>query len=48
MATNPNMPEKSRTLVKELKNMLRKDTFLPTDLLEYRKLFTKFGQFNKF
>jgi len=48
MATNPSMPEKDVGRIKELKNLLREDKFMPTDLLEFRKLFTKYGALRMF
>ena len=42
------LPEKDLKAVKELKVMLREDKFLPTDLLEYRKLFSTYGRFANF
>ena len=31
-----------------LKNLLKQEKFLPTDLLEFRNLFTLYGQFRLF
>ena len=48
MAASPEVPEKDVKGIKELRNMLREDKFLPTDLLEYRKMFRKYGLFRMF
>ena len=34
--------------MKELRLLLKGENFLPTDLLEFRRLFTKYGQFRMF
>lgn len=34
--------------VKNLRTLLKQDKFLPTDLLEYRTLFTRYGKFRMF
>ena len=43
MAASPAVPEADAKGIKELKHLLKKDKFLPTDLLEFRKIFTKYG-----
>jgi len=40
---NPAVPDEDKSRVKLLKTLLKEDKFLPTDLLEYRKLFTRYG-----
>ena len=40
--------DKTKDRVRELKSLLKKDSFLPTDLLEFRKVFTQYGRFSMF
>lgn len=40
--------KEDRELIKQLKHTLRQENMLPTDLLQYRHLFTKYAQFKYF
>lgn len=45
---DPNLEEEDRPAIKELRHMFRNKKALPTDLLQYRWIFKKYGSFKQF
>ena len=45
---SPEVNEIHKERIQELKNLLKQDWFLPTDLLEFRTLFSLYGRFRMF
>ena len=48
LTKNEDLTEDTRNRILSLKNLLKQEKLLPTDLLDYRNLFHKYGQFNLF
>lgn len=48
LLSNNSVPDDDKVQIRAFKQLIKSDKFLPTDLLEYRKLFTKYGKFNLF
>lgn len=48
LAKDPLVTDKDKVAIKELAAAIRGEKALPTDLLQYRQLFQKYGQFKDF
>lgn len=42
------IPESDKVQLEKLRNLIRSEEYLPTDLVEYRHLFTKYAKFSNF
>lgn len=40
------LTEETKEQIQSLKNLLKQEKLLPTDLLDYRNLFSQFGRFS--
>ncbi len=45
---DPNVSEADKPIIKELRDALKSKKILPTDLLQYRFIFQKYGSFHQF
>lgn len=48
LITEPSIPDHTKDKIKSLKNLMKNERYLPTDLLDYRTEFTRYGQFRMF